>query len=126
MAPHSSALAWKIPGTEEPGGLPSMGSHRVGHLVAAAAASLHFNLKNVERLVNCVSFQHFLCGRSIVMKSLSPCLPENVLVSPSFSKDSFGGFGILGWQFFFPFMTSCHPSAFWPAWNLMKSHCLSH
>ena len=31
MAPHSSTLAWKIPWTEEPGGLPSMGSHRVGH-----------------------------------------------------------------------------------------------
>ena len=31
MAPHSSILAWRIPGTEEPGGLPSMGSHRVGH-----------------------------------------------------------------------------------------------
>ena len=31
MAPHSSVLAWKIPGTEEPSGLPSMGSHRVGH-----------------------------------------------------------------------------------------------
>ena len=31
MATHSSILAWRIPGTEEPGGLPSMGSHRVGH-----------------------------------------------------------------------------------------------
>ena len=31
MAPHSSTLAWKIPWTEEPGGLPSMGSLRVGH-----------------------------------------------------------------------------------------------
>ena len=31
MAPHSSTLAWRIPGTAEPGGLPSMGSHRVGH-----------------------------------------------------------------------------------------------
>ena len=42
MAHHSSALAWRIPGTGEPGGLPSMGSHRVGHdwsdLAAAAAA----------------------------------------------------------------------------------------
>ena len=41
MAPHSSTLAWKIPWMEEPGGLPSMGSHRVGHdwsdLAAAAA-----------------------------------------------------------------------------------------
>ena len=31
MATHSSVLAWRISGTEEPGGLPSMGSHRVGH-----------------------------------------------------------------------------------------------
>ena len=41
MATHSSTLAWRIPGTEEPSGLPSMGSHRVGHdwtnLAAAAA-----------------------------------------------------------------------------------------
>ena len=40
MATHSSVLAWRIPGTEEPGGLLSMGSHRVGHdwsdLAAAA------------------------------------------------------------------------------------------
>ena len=31
MAIHSSVLAWRIPGTGEPGGLPSMGSNRVGH-----------------------------------------------------------------------------------------------
>ena len=31
MATHSSTLAWRLPGTEEPVGLPSMGSHRVGH-----------------------------------------------------------------------------------------------
>ena len=31
IATHSSVLAWRIPGTDEPGGLPSMGSHRVGH-----------------------------------------------------------------------------------------------
>ena len=41
MATHSSVLAWRIPGTGEPGGLVSMGSHRVGHdwsdLAAAAA-----------------------------------------------------------------------------------------
>ena len=35
---HSSVLAWRIPWTGEPGGLPSMGSHRVGHDLAAAAA----------------------------------------------------------------------------------------
>ena len=31
MAIHSCVLAWRTPGTEEPGGLPSVGSHRVGH-----------------------------------------------------------------------------------------------
>ena len=44
MATHSTVLAWTIPGTGEPGGLPSMGSHRVGHnwsdLAAAAAKVL--------------------------------------------------------------------------------------
>ena len=43
MAPHSSTLAWRIPGTGEPGGLPSVGSHRVGYnwsdLAAAAAVA---------------------------------------------------------------------------------------
>ena len=34
MVPHSSTLAWKIPWTEEPGGLPSVGSHRVEHDLA--------------------------------------------------------------------------------------------
>ena len=41
METHSSVLAWRIPGTREPGGLPSLGLHRVGHggsdLAAAAA-----------------------------------------------------------------------------------------
>ena len=49
MATHSSTLAWRIPGTGETGGLPSMGSHRVGHdwsdLAAAATAELVLKLK---------------------------------------------------------------------------------
>ena len=48
MATHSSVLAWRIPGTEEHGGLPSMGSHRVGHdvsnLAAAAASMIYFDV----------------------------------------------------------------------------------
>ena len=46
MATHSSVLAWRIPGTGEPGGLPSMGSHRAGHdwsdLAAAATSFLYY------------------------------------------------------------------------------------
>ena len=49
METHSSVLAWRIPGTEEPSGLPSMGSHRVGHdwsdLAAAAAAKIPKDIK---------------------------------------------------------------------------------
>ena len=45
MATHSSVLAWRIPGMAEPGGLPSVGSQRVGHnrsdLAAAAAAAAY-------------------------------------------------------------------------------------
>ena len=52
MAAHSSVLAWRIPGTGEPGGLPSMGSHRVGHdwsdLAAAAAAAADDDLKQAS------------------------------------------------------------------------------
>ena len=52
MATHSSVLAWRIPGTGEPGGLLSMGSHRVGHdwsNLAAAAA----DTKNGKTLRQC-------------------------------------------------------------------------
>ena len=40
MATHLSVLAWRIPGTGEPGGLPSMGSHRVGHGCSDLAAAV--------------------------------------------------------------------------------------
>ena len=52
MATHSSVLAWRMPGTGEPGGLPSMGSHRVGHdrsdLAAAAAGFIMMSMQSSE------------------------------------------------------------------------------
>ena len=70
MATHSSTLAWKIPGTREPGGLPSVGSHRVGHDwsdLAAAAAAINYEYKikilltkkNMTNLLNYPSVHHF-------------------------------------------------------------------
>ena len=47
MATYSSILAWRIPGTEEPSGLPSVGSHRVGHDVSDLAAALMFTKTKV-------------------------------------------------------------------------------
>ena len=46
MATHSSVLAWRIPGMGEPGGLPSMGSHRVGRLKRFSSSSMDW--KNQE------------------------------------------------------------------------------
>ena len=99
MATHSSILAWRIPGTEESGGLPSMGSHRVGHgwsTLAAAAAAKMFQtqwslllcpLLAPRALLLCVlplplllSLQKpsYLCPSSCPF----PCLPPVSLVSP--------------------------------------------
>ena len=61
MATHSSVLAWRIPGTGESGGLPSMGSHRVGHnwsdLAAAAAAAWYI----YETITFCTLNIYSLC-----------------------------------------------------------------
>ena len=51
---HSSVLAWRIPWTEEPGGLRSVGSHRVGHdlsdlAAAAAAAEISSRQSNIPK-----------------------------------------------------------------------------
>ena len=59
MATHSSVLAWRIPGTGEPGGLPSMGSHRVGHDWSDLAAAA--TISDVEHLFICLcSFVYHL------------------------------------------------------------------
>ena len=53
MATHSSVLAWRIPGTVEPGGLLPMGLHRVGHDLsdlAAAAAAAYETVQNRKRV----------------------------------------------------------------------------
>ena len=77
MATHSSVLAWRIPGVGEPGGLPSTGSHRVGHdwsdLAAAAGHWTSFfffffwrviHLPNP--LIETVFFSAFLAARTQV------------------------------------------------------------
>ena len=64
MATHSSVLAWRIPGTVEPGGLPSMGLHRVrqdwSDLAAAAAAAAEWII--VERVSSCGNESEGSCG----------------------------------------------------------------
>ena len=82
MATHSSVLAWRIPGTGEPGRLPSMGSHRVGHnwsdLAAAAAADLE--KKKIYFSVSCLP---------TIDETLSPfALVQNTFVHAELSRFS--------------------------------------
>ena len=58
MATHSSVLAWRIPGTGKPGGLPSMGSHRVGHDWSNLAAAAEYEGR--QEAILCVSV---VCSR---------------------------------------------------------------
>ena len=66
MATHSSILAWRIPGMAEPGGLMSMGSHRVGHdlsdLAAAAALYGGFPGSASGKAPACQYRRHRRCG----------------------------------------------------------------
>ena len=99
MSTHSSILAWRIPGMGEPGRLPSLGSHRVGHdwsdLAAAAAAASPKELAktlNTVFLGNVLSFSSSWAGYFAVcssyvgpLQSLSsdnhPCLGNFIMIS---------------------------------------------
>ena len=80
MATHSSVLAWRIPGTGEPGGFLSMGSHRVGHdgsdLAAAAALGLGMQREQGQTLA---LMKLTVLENSVHGKSL--CMWGSVLVS---------------------------------------------
>ena len=73
MATHSSVLAWRIPGKVEPGGLPPVGSHRVGHdwgdLVAAAAAAADVFLELSCFFNDSVDAGNLISGSSAFSKS---------------------------------------------------------
>ena len=76
MATHSSVLAWRIPGTGKPGGLPSMGSHRVGHDWSdLAAATLRKFINCFINFLLCVKFEHAIHNHhyAAAAKSLQSC-----------------------------------------------------
>ena len=64
MATHSSVLAWRIPGMAEPGGLLSMGSHRVGHNWSDLAAAAEFPKLSMDRVLSCLQDFHLQSGPS--------------------------------------------------------------
>ena len=78
MATHCSVLAWRIPGTGEPGGLPSMGSHRVGHdwsdIAAAAAKKIKYLFYRQEPPMSFVWTTHSPSHQGWSTCSLWACL----------------------------------------------------
>ena len=108
MATHSSVLAWRISGTGEPVGLPSMGSHRVGHnwsdLAAAAASSCplnwwwHPNFSSSATLFS-FCFQSLPASGSFPMSQLFAPGDQNIgaSVSASVLPMSIQGWFPLGW-----------------------------
>ena len=64
MATHSSVLAWRIPGTVEPGGLPSMGSYRVGHNWSDLAAAAELAQTHVHQASDAIQSSHPLLSAS--------------------------------------------------------------
>ena len=112
LATHSSILAWRIPGTEQPGGLPSMESHRVGHNWSNLAAAA------VIKPCSTVLWPHGLCrlpGSSVHMIFQARILEWVVI---SFSKGSFLPrdqirVSCIGRQILYHWVT-------WEAWYLME------
>ena len=109
MAPHSSVLAWRIPGMGEPGGLPSMGSHRVEHNwsdLAAAAAALSL----------CCYMQAFSsCSRWGLLSSYGrqasycggfSCCQTRALGCTGFSVEARGLNSCVAWPWLCPFWVS--------------------
>ena len=89
MATHSSVLAWRIPGTGEPGGLPSMGSHRVGNGWSDLPAADQFKSVPSSALANsCLSSLH--CCSAWSLLSLKALLLEQVKI-PSWCLTSLVG-----------------------------------
>ena len=115
MATHSSALAWRIPGTEEPGGLPSMGSRRVGHdwrdLAAAAAVQFSsvqtlshlwvfstpwtiaqqasLSITNSQSLLKLISIEPVMPSNHLILCRPLLLLPSFFLSSGSFQMSQF-------------------------------------
>ena len=76
MATHSSVAAWRIPGMEEPGRLPSMGSHRVGHVWSDIATSSATTLQKLDRLPKGILYQSVQFSSS-ARSCQTLCNPKN-------------------------------------------------
>ena len=94
IATHSSVLAWKIPGTGQPGGLPSMGSHRVRHDWSDLAAVVVFIKSFMRRFYQSNSLKVILSTNVTIASDTDyirfPVYPSLVIEVLSFSLNNSG------------------------------------
>ena len=108
VATHSSVLAWRVPGMGDPGWLPSMGSHRVGHDWSDLAAEKHvkwYHEKTIKQIKNLLSILHenwldsftklmFFIGKNIGfdvqndLKSIAKICNNESLIKSQFEEES--------------------------------------
>ena len=145
MATHSSVLAWRVPGTGEPGGLPSMGSHRVRHDwsdSAAAHSSSHGAVCFTKLWVSCKIcvwfyfwfFQYTeqqVLNSSLLEWTLCPRLSESMWRMESVVADTLRWAHICpaeppphvsGLRFKGPFFSHCHGPRPTECWSIWLSH----
>ena len=80
MATHSSVLAWRIPGTGEPGGLPSMASHRVGHnkrLSSSSSSCRSSEITWVESVINTAVIPQTIAAAKSLQSCPTLCDPRD-------------------------------------------------
>ena len=92
MATHSSVLAWRIPGMGEPGGLPSMGSHRVGHYWRDLAAVACVYVCMYVYIYIYIYFFFSVLGHHCSAQALRCCSQASPLVAPGLSSSEACGF----------------------------------
>ena len=125
MATHSSVLAWRILGTEEPSGLPSMGSHRVGHDwsdLAAAGLPVHHQLPEftqtlVHRVGDAIQPSHPLS--SPFPPAPNPSRHQSL---PMSQLSTWGGqsTGVSALASFLPMNTQGWPPLGWTGWTSLQ------
>ena len=115
MATHSSVLAWRIAGKGEPGGLPSMGSHRVGHnwsALATAAAWCYYIRSSCQNHSDCKLHQISCLWNQILtfLASFSSILGSSHSLAFFFFSFILKNMSILGlWHLLFPLMEYFSP-----------------
>ena len=122
MVTHSSILAWRIPWTEEPGGLQSTGSQRVGH---DWATSLHFTSHSAIRVMLSAYLKLLIFLPAILIPACAYSSPAFLMMYSAYKLNNLGD-NTQPWSTLFPiwnqsvFPCSVLTVASWPAYRFLR------